>query len=90
MNSMYFEDFELGMEFESPRRTVTESDIVNFAGVSGDLAHTKCLEAKGNNVSVKGPAININGLPDEKVSAFNPSKSMNNFAPKPEPPIKSV
>ena len=32
----YFEEFEPGMEFISPGRTVTESDIVSFAGLSGD------------------------------------------------------
>lgn len=33
----YFEDFEEGMTFTTPRRTVTEADIVNFAGLSGDF-----------------------------------------------------
>lgn len=32
----YFEDFKEGMTFTTQRRTITESDIVNFAGVSGD------------------------------------------------------
>lgn len=36
MRGMYFEEFEPGMEFVSPGRTITESDIVNFAGLSGD------------------------------------------------------
>ncbi len=34
---MYFEDFQEGSEFLTPGRTVTETDIVNFAGVSGDF-----------------------------------------------------
>jgi len=34
---MYFEDFEEGQEFETPARTITEADIVNFAGISGDF-----------------------------------------------------
>jgi acyl dehydratase len=34
--SLYFEDVEVGMRFESPSRTITEADLVNFAGVSGD------------------------------------------------------
>lgn len=34
--SLHFEDIELGQRFESPARTVTEADLVNFAGVSGD------------------------------------------------------
>ena len=33
---LYFEDVEVGQEWESPGRTVTEADIVNFAGLSGD------------------------------------------------------
>lgn len=33
---MYWEEWELGAEFESPARTVTEADIVAFAGLSGD------------------------------------------------------
>jgi acyl dehydratase len=35
--SLYFEDFEPGAVFESRGRTLTETDIVNFAGVSGDF-----------------------------------------------------
>jgi len=37
-----FEDFEPGEVFESPGRTVTEADIVLFAGLSGDynVLHT--------------------------------------------------
>jgi acyl dehydratase len=33
----YFEEIELGETYESPGRTVTEADIVLFAGVSGDF-----------------------------------------------------
>jgi len=33
----YFEDFEIGQEFISPARTVTQTDIVNFACLSGDF-----------------------------------------------------
>ena len=32
----YFDDIALGEEYESPGRTVTEADIVTFAGLSGD------------------------------------------------------
>jgi acyl dehydratase len=32
----HFEEFEIGLEMESQGRTITEADIVNFAGVSGD------------------------------------------------------
>lgn len=33
----YFEEFEEGEEILSPGRTVTEADVVNFAGISGDF-----------------------------------------------------
>lgn len=34
---LYFEEFQVGHEIRSPGRTITEADIVNFAGVSGDF-----------------------------------------------------
>lgn len=39
---MYFDEFAPGMSITSPGRTVTEADVVNFAGISGDfnLIHT--------------------------------------------------
>lgn len=33
----YFEEFEIGEEIISPGRTVTDADVVNFAGLSGDF-----------------------------------------------------
>jgi len=33
----YFEDFEEGMEFLTLGRTMTEADIVNFSGFTGDF-----------------------------------------------------
>lgn len=33
----YFEDFEVGQVHETPRRTITSTDIVNFACLSGDF-----------------------------------------------------
>ncbi|HKB24911.1 MAG TPA: MaoC/PaaZ C-terminal domain-containing protein [Methylomirabilota bacterium] len=38
----YFDDIQQGEEYESPGRTVTETDIVIFAGLSGDynVLHT--------------------------------------------------
>jgi acyl dehydratase len=38
----YFEDIQVGDEYLSPGRTVTEADIVAFAGLSGDynVLHT--------------------------------------------------
>ena len=40
--SLYFEDFDVGDAVESWGRTVTETDVVNFAALSGDwnLIHT--------------------------------------------------
>ena len=34
---MFFEEFEVGQKMVTPGRTVTEADIVNFAGLSGDF-----------------------------------------------------
>ena len=36
MVGMYWEDWEIGKEYVSPSRTITEADIVHFAGISGD------------------------------------------------------
>ena len=44
----YFEEFEAGQRVVSPGRTVTEADIVNFAGLAGDYntIHTDAEYAK--------------------------------------------
>jgi acyl dehydratase len=34
---LFFDDVAVGQEWESLGRTVTETDIVNFAGISGDF-----------------------------------------------------
>ena len=34
---LYFDDVEIGQEWESSGRTITETDVVNFAGISGDF-----------------------------------------------------
>jgi acyl dehydratase len=43
----YFEDFEEGIEILSQGRTMTEADIINFSGFSGDFnpLHTDAQEA---------------------------------------------
>jgi len=48
----YFEEFEVGMSFVSPGRTVTETDIVSFAGLSGDFTqiHTNAEFSKSTIV----------------------------------------
>lgn len=45
----YFEEFEAGSAFTSRGRTVTETDVVTFAGLTGDLVeiHTNEEYAKG-------------------------------------------
>jgi acyl dehydratase len=45
----YFEEFEIGYTIESASRTITETDIVMFAGLSGDYnqLHTDAEFAKG-------------------------------------------
>ena len=47
----YLEDFEVGQEIRTPQRTVTEADVVGFAGLSGDYnpLHTDEISA------VEGP-----------------------------------
>jgi acyl dehydratase len=34
--TIYFDDLNLGDQFQTPGRTVTETDVVNFAGLSAD------------------------------------------------------
>ncbi|MGH7384059.1 MAG: MaoC/PaaZ C-terminal domain-containing protein [Candidatus Rokuibacteriota bacterium] len=46
----YFEDVRVGEEYTSPGRTVTEADIVIFAGLSGDynVLHTDAEHMKAS------------------------------------------
>jgi len=48
--AVFFEDLSVGQEFTSPGRTVTESDIVIFAGLSGDynVLHTDAEHMKAS------------------------------------------
>lgn len=45
---MYFEDFQMGQQIVTAGRTITEADIVAFAGLSGDFnqLHTDAEFAK--------------------------------------------
>ena len=45
---MLFEEFEVGLDIKTAARTITETDIVNFAGLSGDFnfIHTNADAAK--------------------------------------------
>jgi acyl dehydratase len=47
---LYFDDIQVGTEYESPGRTVTEADIVLFAGISGDynVLHTDAEHMKAS------------------------------------------
>lgn len=36
IRGIYFEEFQVGYKIQSPGRTITEADVVNFAGLSGD------------------------------------------------------
>ena len=33
---MFWEEWDIGAEFQTASRTITEADVVNFAGISGD------------------------------------------------------
>jgi acyl dehydratase len=37
MTPLYFEDFEIGSEYVTRSRTITEADVMAFAGLSGDF-----------------------------------------------------
>jgi acyl dehydratase len=58
----YFEDFEIGAEFTTPARTITNTDIVNFACLSGDFneVHTNfeyCKTAGFGEPIAHGPLV---------------------------------
>lgn len=58
----YFEDFEIDQEFVSPARTITQTDIVNFACLSGDFneVHTNfeyCKTTQFGEPIAHGPLI---------------------------------
>jgi 3-hydroxybutyryl-CoA dehydratase len=50
VKGMYFEEFEVGQQIVSTGRTVTEADIVNFAGLSGDFTqiHTDAVYSQAS------------------------------------------
>jgi acyl dehydratase len=50
MPALFFEDFELGQTVTSAARTITEHDVVTFAGLSGDFnqIHTDAEYAKNS------------------------------------------
>ncbi len=48
VKGMWFEEFEVGQQIVTPGRTISESDIISFAGLSGDFnqIHTDAEFAK--------------------------------------------
>ena len=50
---LHFEEFELGQELVTAGRTITEADLVNFAGMSGDFnqIHTNAEYAADDTFS---------------------------------------
>ena len=59
---MYFEDFEIGQELTTPARTITSTDIVNFACLSGDFneVHTNfeyCRTTQFGEPIAHGPLV---------------------------------
>ena len=59
---LYFEDFEIGKTYRTPRRTLTQTDIVNFACLSGDFneVHTNweyCASSPFGEPIAHGPLV---------------------------------
>lgn len=59
---MYFEDFEIGKNIVTSRRTVTQTDIVNFACLSGDhnaphIDHEFCKTQPYGEPIAHGPLV---------------------------------
>jgi acyl dehydratase len=48
-NDYYFDDFDIDNEYLSKGRSVTETDVVNFAGLSGDFAEIHINKDFGKN-----------------------------------------
>ena len=51
---MYFEEFQVGLEVVTQGRTITEADLVNFAGVSGDYNSIHTDEEFSRNTPMGG------------------------------------
>jgi len=79
----YLEDYEIGERLASAGRTITEADIVNFAGLSGDFNQLHIDEewvrentpfhgriAHGMLIAAVSSGIRTRGLDDLEVIAF--------------------
>ena len=55
--SLYFDDFSVGQKFVTKARTITETDIVNFAGLSWDhnQLHTDAIYAASTPFGRRSP-----------------------------------
>lgn len=49
VKSLRWEDLHVGLEFDSPTRTVTETDVVMFAALTGDYSELHTSEAFAKN-----------------------------------------
>jgi acyl dehydratase len=61
-HGMCYEDFEVGMELFSPRRTITQTDIFNFACTTGDfnaphVYHEFCKQHTYGEPIAHGPLV---------------------------------
>lgn len=61
-NALFFDEFEVGQSWLTPRRTIAEADIVMFAGMTGDFnpVHTDEEFAKRTPFGTRilhGPAV---------------------------------
>ena len=85
---LYFEEFEVGQIYVSTARTITEGDIVTFAGLSGDYnqIHTDVEYCKqtpfGRRIahgllitSIASGLLNLSGLIEGTVIAFREIES---------------
>ena len=83
MEPLYFEDFEIDREYVTRSRTITEADVVAFAGLSGDFnpLHTDEEFAKRTmfgtriahgllGLSIASGLINQMGIAEGTVMAF--------------------
>ena len=62
MTGLYSEEWEVGAEFFTSARTITEADIVNFAGISGDynplhIDEEFCRKTQFGTRNAHGPLI---------------------------------
>jgi 3-hydroxybutyryl-CoA dehydratase len=52
---LYFDDIAVGQQWESPGRTLTEADIVHYAGLSGDFNSIHMDQVFAQNTPYRRP-----------------------------------